>query len=389
MGSKHNSPLSGNNRRTYDLYGPRILPIQKDSVKDPGKDSVFDKQKVGKGSYRRRWQEEGIDESDEDDGSSGKEIVPLLQEEDIVNKHKEIIKAIDSIKRTDSDPNDPEELGPDTRRNLEDLLTKEPLQDYLQKPDGKTKSTLIHKLSLGYSFEGNGKNRDFAAKYLLKKYPHLLHTKDAGEKTPLSQAVENGAADFAASILQELHSAERISALTETASAGGFTCLTLAIKRHMGSNYDVVNALLHFSDPVVLVTPDEKGNTALHYLVQNPEFSPKPLMAFLKQLLDKGPQAMEITNNTEKETPYQARQRFLSTYDACCIVKCSPSGDSNGNSKVRYRFKGSLKSVDHPGGKVHISDEVSELLKMHCMMNNFRIVEVLYKPGQGISPIPP
>ena len=304
-----------------------------------------------------------------------------LEEEDIANKHQEIIKAIDSIERTDSDPNDPEELGPCTRRNLENFLTKEPLQDYLQKLDGETKSTLLHKLSLGYTFDGNGKNRDFAVKYLLKKYPQLLHTKDTGEKTPLGQAVENCAADFAANMFMELQPADRVSALTETASAGGFTYLTLAIKRHTGSNYDVVNALLYFSDPV---TADEKGNTPLHYLVQNSEFSPKLLMYLLKQLLERGPESMNNANNI-KETPYNERQRFLSTYDAYCIVKVSPAGNNNCSPKVGYRFNGSLDSVDHPE---RISDEVSELMKTHPVTHNFRIAGVLYKPSQGISPIP-
>lgn len=305
-----------------------------------------------------------------------------LEEEDTFNKHQEIIKTIDSIETTDYDPNDPDELGPDTRRKFEDFLTKESLQDYLQKPDEETNSTLLHKLSLGYTYDGNGKNRDFAAKYLLKKYPQLLHTKeDTGEKTPLGQAVENCAADFAGFILMELQPTERVRALTETANAEGFTCLTLAIKLHMGLNYDVVNALLYFSDPVVLVTPDKKGNTPLHYLVQSSEFSPKPLMHLLKTLLEKGPEAMNITN-TEKETPYQARQRFLRTHDKYCVVKISPAVNNNGHLKVRYRFKGFLRSVDHP---VRISDEVSELMKTHLVIHNFRIEGVLYKPDQGIS----
>lgn len=335
-----------------------------------------------KSGGKRRTRRKGKDERDDEDGNLGKqEVSARSQEENIFNKHKELINALDAVEFTDSDPKDSDDIGPETKKNLLAILTKECKQGYVQKPDQKTKSTLLHKLSLGYS-EENDRNRDYVAEYLLKKYPELLHAKDSSEQTPLSQAIESDDSYFVESILGVLSPEEQIRALTETVGAGGLTCLTLAFKRQVGTHYDLLDTLLGFSEPTVLVTPDEKGNTPLHYLVQNSEFGPNALMEYLTQLLERGPKAMEITNKTEKETPYQARQSFLGRDDRRCVVK-APNVDTNGQSKskVKYRFRDPAHQDDRIGG---ISDEVSELLKKHCMMKNCRIEEVLYKPGQGI-----
>ena len=332
------------------------------------------------GGGKRRTRRKGKDDRDDEDGNLVKqEVSTRSQEENIFNKHKELINTLDAVEVIDSDPRDPDDIGPETKKNLLAILTKECKQGYFQKPDQKTKSTLLHKLSLGYS-EDNDRNRDYVAEFLLKKYPELLHAKDSSEQTPLSQAIESDDSFFVESILGVLQPEEQIRALTETVGAGGFTCLTLAFKRQVGNNYDVLDTLLSFSEQIVLVTQDEKGNTPLHYLVQNPEFLPNALMEYLTQLLERGPQAMEITNKTEKETPYQARQSFLGSHDRHYVVK-APIMDKNGQLRLKYRFKDPMHQDDHAGG---ISDEVSELLKKHCMMKNCRIEEVLYKPGQGI-----
>lgn len=301
-----------------------------------------------------------------------------LPDEDICRKHNELILKIEAVPQI-NDPQDERELGQQTIDKIKIILAKECERGYVQKQD-PYKSTILHKLGIDINDNhDNDRNREIAIIYLLKNCPDLLHTKDWNEKTPFSQAIENRDQGFLETVLINIPPDQQTKVLTSN-DGGGLTCLNLAFKRHTGDN-EFLDMLLEYTAPIVFVTPDQKGNTPLHYLVQNQDFDARSLMGYLTKLLDQGPGAIEMANTPDNDTPYQARQNFLKKNDGLRVVKGPVTKGQNAESQVSYKFK---KDCTQPDNHGKVLDEVSESLKKCCMMKGGRVERFLYKPGEGI-----
>jgi len=404
---------------------------------DPQKDSekvyVYNSLNLAGGEKRRakRWLNEPEDSEDEDELEDNLKVRNVVQGENVLKKHKEIITTIDSIQGSDA-----VRTGGEGNINSADSL-KTAIENYLSGPDqmevnfradSSTSSTLLHKLSEGYDSEagGNSDNRDIAAGYLIGKRPQLLHERDSSDHSALSKAVERKQTYFVDALLDNSQPDDQRKALTEKVR-GGLTSLTMAIKMQRGGTGPVIKALLHYSRlHSLLAYPDEKGNTPLHHLVTNHYFSAKLLMSLLQGLLENAPEALEKENHSDAggDTPYQARQRFLNStvivnnckrkMDDYCVLEHPPTDKQIDGSKdkvrtIKYRFKAqgyeklgvstafefssvSGAEISSPVSATgcreqsfcRVQDQVSELLKLHCMMHSFRTMDILYKPGKGM-----
>jgi len=200
-----------------------------------------------------------------------------------------------------------------------------------------------------------------------------LFAKDGRQRTPVFTAVENVNGPVLSEFLRWLsintvprdpYSLDKILGL-QTNKYGTHTCLTHAAVDYEDNSAQVFKILVLYYSVENLLIQDEKGNTALHSLL---EHLPTALLlnsrdcelfTMVNDVIDKCPKALSV-KNFRGETPLIVVAR---------AVKNKQEGVADINLAA-------------PEGELVLLKELEEKIKYVCLINSFG-VEALYKSGEG------